>query len=140
VTSDRLARDYLHRARARRKALDALMGAAAHADVVRQSQDAVELLLKGALRFVGVDPPKRHDVHRILEQFLDRFPPEWRAVWSELRAKLDELAQERGPAFYGDEDAAIPASELFGHADAGRALAIVDRLLDLCGRLLGPGE
>jgi len=30
--------------------------------VVRQCQEAVELLLKAALRLVGVEPPKWHDV------------------------------------------------------------------------------
>jgi HEPN domain-containing protein len=140
MTSDRLARDYLQRARARRIALEALLGAEAHADVVRESQDVVELLLKGAMRFIGIDPPKRHDVHRALEPFLDRFPAEWRGVVPELWEKLDELAQERGPAFYGDEGAAIPASELFGESDARRAVAIVDRLLDLCTRLMRPGR
>jgi HEPN domain-containing protein len=138
MTSDRLARDYLHRAGARRLALDALLAAEAHADVVRESQDVVELLLKGAMRFIGIDPPKRHDVHRALEHFLDRFPAEWRAVMPDLGEQLDELAQERGPAFYGDEGASIPASELFGAADARRAVAIVDRLLALCARLMGP--
>jgi HEPN domain-containing protein len=140
VTSDRLARDYLHRARARRIALDALLAAGAHADVVRESQDAVELLLKGALRFVGLDPPKRHDVHRALEHFLDRFPPEWSTAIRQVRCDLDELAQDRGPAFYGDEGAAVPASELFDESDAHRALALVDLLLGLCARLMDPGQ
>jgi HEPN domain-containing protein len=138
MTSDRLARDYLHRARTRRMALDTLLAAEAHADVVRESQDVVELLLKGAMRFSGIDPPKRHDVHRALEDFLDRFPAEWRAVMPDLGGQLDELAQERGPAFYGDEGAAIPASELFGETDARRAVAVVDRLLVLCARLMEP--
>ena len=39
MTSDRLARDYLRRARARRRALDTLLVEAAHADVVRESQE-----------------------------------------------------------------------------------------------------
>ena len=66
MTSDDMARDYLRRAAARRKALDVLLSAAAYPDVVRESQDIAELALKGALRFVGVEPPKRHDVHRVL--------------------------------------------------------------------------
>jgi len=47
MTSDRLARDYLRRAQARRKALDAPMASVACADVVRESQEIVELILKG---------------------------------------------------------------------------------------------
>jgi hypothetical protein len=131
VTSADQARDHLRRAEARRLALDTLMSASAHPDVVREGQDVIELVLKGALRFVGVDPPKRHDVHLVATRFIDRFPSEWRAALVELRAALDQLAQERGPAFYGDEERDIPASELFGEEDARRAMAVVDRLLDL---------
>lgn len=137
MTSDELARDYLARVRGRRQALAALMAARTYPDVVRESQDVVELILKGALRFIGADPPKRHDVHDVMEQFLNRFPQEWRDTVTELKPALDQLAQERAPAFYGDEAAGIPASQLFGEADARRAMAIADRLLDVYIRLLG---
>jgi len=140
MTSDEMARDSLRRARARRKALDTLFASEAYADVVRESQDIAELVLKGALRFVGVDPPKRHDAHRALQRFIDRFPREWTEAVANLRESLDRLAEERGPAFYGDEQHSVPASDLFGEADAHRAISVADRLLDLYGRLLGgPG-
>jgi HEPN domain-containing protein len=103
MTSDRIARDYLRQARARRIALDALLGSGVHAAVVRESQEVVELVLKGALRFVGAEPPKRHDVHGTVERFIERFPDEWRHALAELRETLDRLADDRGPAFYGDE-------------------------------------
>jgi HEPN domain-containing protein len=137
MTSDELARDYLSRARARRIAIGALMTAGGYPDVVRESQDLVELVLKGALRFAGVDPPKRHDVHGVVAEFADRFPPDWRRAIADLRRDLDRLAEERSPAFYGDEAHDIPASVLFGEGDARRAMAIADRLLDLYIRLLG---
>jgi HEPN domain-containing protein len=139
MTSDRIARDYLRQARARRVAVDALFAAAAYPGVVRESQDVVELVLKGALRFVGVEPAKRHDVHDLVEQFIDRFPPEWRQVMSELGPALTQLAQDRAPAFYGREAEDVPPSELFGEGDARRAMAVADRLLDLYARLLGEG-
>ena len=46
VTSDEMARDYLRRARARRKALDTLFASASYPDVVRESQDIAELVLE----------------------------------------------------------------------------------------------
>jgi HEPN domain-containing protein len=49
------------------------------------NQDIAELVLKGALRFVGVDPPKRHDVQGVA-RFIDRFPAEWRSRFDELEA------------------------------------------------------
>jgi hypothetical protein len=128
VTSDRIARDYFEQARARRIALDALWASRVYAAVVRESQEIVELVLKGALRFVGIEPPKRHDVHRAVARFIDRFPGEWRKVIVELRAPLDRLAGDRAPAFYGDEETDTPASELFGEDHARRALQVVDRL------------
>lgn len=97
MTSDRIARDYLEQARGRRVALDALLGARVYPAVVRESQEIVELVLKGALRFVGLEPPKRHDVHRVVESFGDRLTPEWRQALAELRASLDRLAADRGP-------------------------------------------
>jgi HEPN domain-containing protein len=44
--------------------------------VVRQCQEAVELLLKAALRLAGVEPPKWHDVGPVLRREAGRFP-EW---------------------------------------------------------------
>jgi HEPN domain-containing protein len=109
-------------------AVDALMRAGGFPDVMRDSQDVVELVLKGALRFVGAGysttssiGSRRSGVRRS----------------NELRGDLDRLAAEHSPAFYGDEEANIPAFELFGEADASRATAIADRLLDLYTRLLG---
>lgn len=141
MTSDRLARSYLRRARARRLALDTLTEQEAFADVVRESQEVVELLLKGALRFVGMDPPKRHDVRRALLRASERFPPELRAELHYLADASSRLADERAQAFYGDESGTVDASEIFGAGDGRRALEVVDRALLWCSRLLGePGS
>jgi len=57
-----MAKAYLRQARERlRHANEALEGGN-YPYVVRQSQEAVELSLKAALRLVGVEPPKWHDV------------------------------------------------------------------------------
>jgi HEPN domain-containing protein len=137
MTSDRIARDYLRQAQARRIAVNALFIARAYPAVVRESQDVVGLVLNGALRFVGVEPPKRHDIHDVVERFIDRFPDEWRHAIGSLSGALTQLALDRAPAFYGREAEDIPASELFGEADAHRAIAVADRLLALYTRLLG---
>lgn len=127
MTSDRIAREYLHRVRTRRLALDTFLAAGLHGDVMRQAQEITELVLKGALRFVGVDPPKRHDVRDVVSQFLGRLPAEWRQVVDESEETLTRLADERGRAFYGDETRGIPpSSELYGTDDARQAVAIAD--------------
>src|SRR3972149_6108881 len=68
VTADELARSYFSRARKRLAALRALMQEEAYPDVVREAQELVELALKGMLRWVGIEPPKWHDVGPILRE------------------------------------------------------------------------
>ena len=59
------------------------------------------------------------------------------ATVQELEGALDQLADERSPAFYGDDLRGVPASDLFDEADARRAIVVADRLLDLYRQLLG---
>jgi HEPN domain-containing protein len=59
MTNPKLALDYLKRARARLKAVALLFNEEAFADVVRESQEAVELLLKAVLRSFGIAVPFR---------------------------------------------------------------------------------
>lgn len=52
-----LARDYIQRAQDWLKAIDLLCKGRSWANVVRQSQEAAELALKGLLRLHRIDPP-----------------------------------------------------------------------------------
>jgi HEPN domain-containing protein len=131
-----LARDYLRRAESRREALDTLRAAEAYADVVRECQEVTELLLKGALRFVGVDPPKRHDVGPVLRGHIDRFPEAWHAAADRIIGRSARLLELRGLAFYGDEETGRPASELFDEAEAEQAMVGLDELLELYRQLV----
>jgi HEPN domain-containing protein len=63
--------------------------------VVRQSQEAVELALKGVLRLVGIEPPKWHDVGPILKEYSDRFPQWFSENIEELASISRELRHER---------------------------------------------
>ena len=137
MTSERIARDYLKRARLRRRALDTLFAGEGYADVVREAHEVSELVLKGALRFVGVDPPKRHDVRGAVVREIGRFPQPWRDELARLAEQASALAAERGHAFYGDEDNLVGASELFGTEEASKALELVDGLLGFYAALLG---
>ena len=69
-----LAHDYIRRASARLKALDVLFDAESWADVVRESQEVVELALKGLLRAVGIEPPRIHDVSDVLRAERAKLP------------------------------------------------------------------
>jgi len=67
--------------------------------VVRRCQEAVELALKGALRAVGVEVPRVHDVGGTLRQHSQRFPPALREALPELVFISRRLGRERELAF-----------------------------------------
>lgn len=110
MTSLSLARSYFQKARKRLRALGTLLEDEAYSDVIREAQELVELAVKGMLRFVGVEPPKQHDVGPLLLQHRDRLP----ALVADVAERLAELSRrlrkEREFAFYGDEDF-IPTDE-----------------------------
>ncbi len=115
-----LAADYVRRAQVRVKAVQVLFDAGSWADVVRESQEAVELALKGLLRASGIEAPRIHDVSDVLNAERGRLP-------SSVRGKVDRLAEisralrrDRELAFYGAED--LTPSSFYSREDATRAL------------------
>jgi HEPN domain-containing protein len=90
--------------------------------VVRQSQEAVELLLKAALRLVGVEPPKWYDVGPALKKEAERFPQWFRDEIPKLARISRKLRREREPSLYGDEESKVPPDELYSVEDAEEAL------------------
>ena len=136
MTTRKIARDYLGKVEARLDALRLFLARGRYDDVVREAHEAIELLLKGALRFVGIDPPKRHDPAPTLLRHIDRFPPAWQQHASEIRELSARLFEERGHAFYGDEDDLVPPSDLFERSEAEEAIGAVERLLGLYRLLL----
>ncbi len=110
MTTADLARSYLEKAKVRLAVLDLLMEQRAYSDVVREAQEAVELALKAMLRFVGIDPPKVHDMGPTLNQYRDRFSAALQDRLEQLVTISGELRRERERAFYGDVDF-IPTDE-----------------------------
>ena len=116
-------------------ALEVLHARAAFSDVVRESQEVVELALKGMLRWAGIDPPKIHDVGDLVLQFAERFKGVSGHELTALAEASKELRKEREFSFYGDIDF-IP-TDAYDAADADTALGQA-RLATAClGRLLG---
>jgi len=114
-----LAGDYVRRADARLRALDVLFDAASWADVVRESQEVVELALKGLLRAHGVEAPRIHDVSEILLAERERLPEPIRVEVDRLAKISKELRRDRELAFYGTED--LTPSDFYAREDAVRA-------------------
>ena len=105
-----------------------------YAYTVRSSQECVELSLKAALRLIGVEYPKRHDVSRVILMNKERFP-EWFTV-EEFAEISRALAEKREPAMYGIELGMMSASKLFDERQAGEALKDAEHVYDACMRLL----
>lgn len=86
MTASRFAQSYPEKAQKRLKILKVLFDDASNSDVVRESQEVVELSLKAMLRQIGVEPPKYHDVGAFLLEHAERFP-------EEVRPRLGRLAE-----------------------------------------------
>ena len=138
MTNWTLADDYFRKARIRRKALDVFRDGGSHDDVVRESQELVELVLKGVLRQAGVDPPKWHDVGQILEENASLLLPAIRAELSRMCQLSAYLRRERELSFYGDDDF-IP-SQKYSDKDSLHCLAEVDWLLALIAGSFPKGD
>ena len=124
-----LAVDYVQRAAVRLRAVDVLYEAESWADVVWESQEIVELALKGLLRSCGVEAPRIHDVSDVLEAERARLPDPIRGELARLTAVSRELRRDRELAFYGAED--LTPSKFYAHADATRAREGARLVVDL---------
>lgn len=114
-----LARDHVRRAEIRLRALDVLFDGESWADVVRESQEVVELTLKGLLRAHGVEPPRVHDVSDVLEAESHRLPEALKPDLPALVRASRQLRRDRELAFYGAED--LTPSGFYKRADAEQA-------------------
>ncbi len=127
MTNLRLGESYVERAIGRLPFLRQMQASGLHADVVRESQEVVELALKGLLRIIGVDPPKEHDVGKQLASQRHRLPQVVAANLPEIRRMSKRLRREREIAFYGDEDF-IPSDE-YDADDSDDAIAAAEAIV-----------
>ena len=127
MTNIRLGKSYVERARGRLPFLRQMQAAGLHADVVRESQEVVELALKGLLRMVGLDPPKEHDVSKFMTRERRRLPQAIRDHLAEIRRISKRLRRERELAFYGDDDF-VPSDE-YEADDSGEAIQFAEAIV-----------
>jgi len=134
MTNDNLAKSYFIKAEKRLKILDILLNEEDYSDVVREAQEIVELSLKGMLRFVGVEPPKYHDVGPLIVEHKERF----KGISSKEIMKIAQISRklrkERELAFYGDIDF-IPTEE-YTLDDANEAIEGANYVVSIARRLL----
>ena len=113
-----------------KEALDAFKNNLYHR-VIRRCQESVELSLKALLRYIGVEYPKSHDVSPLLYKFKDKIPENMREYLDFISKLSMELAMDRGPSFYGDENRRLPPKKLYSREYAEAKLNETKKLLDL---------
>jgi hypothetical protein len=137
VRNRQLAGDHVRRAAIRLRAIDVLFEAESWADVVRESQEAVELALKGLLLASGIEPPRIHDVSDILVTERDRLPAAVRGDVERLGVISKDLRRDRELAFYGAPD--LTPSTFYTRPDAVRALDGARLAVRLVRSVVPPG-
>lgn len=136
MTNASLAGSYLIKARTRLKILTVLLDETAYSDVIRESQEIVELACKGMLRHAGIEPPHWHDVGELLREYRVRLTPAGEADIERAVTVSAWLRKEREFSFYGDIDF-IP-TERYARDDALRAIADAQFVVALAERIMQP--
>jgi HEPN domain-containing protein len=134
MNTKNLAESYLKKAVDRLDILDLLFEKGAFSDVIRESQEIVELSLKGMLRYIGVEPPKIHDVGGLLLEHKEKFPEDIAKRLKSLAGISKRLRKERELAFYGDIDF-IPTEE-YTKDDAEEAIGDARLVVDTARKLI----
>jgi len=115
-----LVADYVTRAEHRLAAVQVLAERQSWADVVRESQEIVELCLKALLRSARIEVPRIHDVSKILRAEVERLPKAVRGDAERLAEISHTMRRDRELAFYGSED--LTPSEFYEERDGRTAL------------------
>jgi len=136
VNNLEMAKSYERQARERLRHAREALESGNYPYVVRQCQEAVEKLLKAALRATGVEPPKWHDVGPVLRANTERFPGWFREEISRLARISRKLRREREPSLYGDEETGTPPDELYFREDAEEALEMAEYTFNVVSKLL----
>lgn len=131
-----MARDYLLRAKRCLKEAKLALHEGDPPMTIRRSQEALELATKAVLRYLAIEYPREHDVGDALTEIENKLPSYLRSSLPELKQLLTELAELRGPAFYGYEREGIPASKAFSHERAETIFQRVKKLVKACSKFL----
>lgn len=125
-----LGADYITRAGHRLAAVEILMQRQSFADVVRESQELIELCLKGVLRMSNIEVPRLHDVSDILKESSAKLPKSIRTHIEQIAKISRNLRRDRELAFYGTED--LTPSEFYQEGDAAQALEDARWIYSIC--------
>ena len=128
-SGQKLVKDHITRAKYRLQALDTLFSIGAYADVVRESQEIVELSLKVLLRETNIEVPRIHDVSSIIVEHAPRLLHIGQAEREFLIESSRQLRRDLELAFYGTED--LTPSEFYKKKDAEIAKEMATRVVSI---------
>ena len=114
-----LIHDYLLRSQNRLAALETLYERKSWADVVRESQEVVELALKALLKNFNIEVRRIQDVSQILKDNEARLSSNIKKHVEKLAEISREMRRDRELSFYGSED--LTPSEFYKESDAKKA-------------------
>ena len=114
-----LVKDYLIRSSNRLATLDVLFEKKSWPDVVRESQEIVELALKALLKHCLIEVPMIHDVSQVLNTEKSKLPLPIQKELSKLMTISKDLRRDRELSFYGSED--LTPMEFYSQNDAQKA-------------------
>ncbi len=129
-----LVQDYIERAQVRIGAVEYLFSKKSWADVVRESQEIVELALKALLRDCNIDVPRIHDVSGILSEEKRKLPASIHKDLEKICEISRSLRRDRELAYYGSED--LTPSEFYKEKDAKEALESAQFVVKAVSRVL----
>ena len=124
----------MKRARIRLRFLEEFLKEKDYADVIRVSQEVIELAQKAILLRIGINPPKWHEVIDIILENREKLPQDIFLRLVELRRDSKWLRSQREIAFYGDVDF-IPTKE-YTPNDAQRAISVAKEFVEILERIL----
>ena len=127
---------YLKKCTSRLKAIQIYLDDKNFSDVVRESQEIVELCSKGILRVALIDPPHRHDVAAELDLARKKLGPVHTKSIDDLMTANPWLRREREMSFYGADD--FDPTEGYSKQDAKRAFEYAETAVTLLDTLLRP--
>lgn len=127
-----LATDYLTRAENRLAAIEVLIQRKGWADVVRESQEVVELCLKALLRKSKIEVPRLHDVSGVLEENAQKLPKSVQSHVKKLSQISRSMRRDRELSYYGSED--LTPSEFYHQEDAEEAFDDAKWVFSICSK------
>ena len=107
---DKLANAYFTKFLVRVEVLSEYQKRKAYSDVIRESQEALELFLKALLRVMGWSPSFSHDPGKELSELTKKVPSEFSPITADLIEWSRKLRRERELSYYGAADF-IPTEE-----------------------------